>query len=148
MQEIKNVAVLGAGAMGAAYASRFVDGSGFSTVLVARDSRYDRLKADGVIVNGKSYSIPVVHPDEASSPADLIMVCLKNHSLPGAIDDVKNLAGDKTTFISVMNGLDSEEFIGSVYGMDKVLYAIVVGLDGQRKGKLGHLLQSRETHLR
>jgi 2-dehydropantoate 2-reductase len=33
-----------------------------------------------------------------------------------------------------MNGLDSEEIIGSVYGMDKVLYAISVGIDAVRQG--------------
>ena len=33
-----------------------------------------------------------------------------------------------------MNGLDSEEIIGAAYGMDKVLYAISVGIDAVREG--------------
>ncbi len=134
MKEIKNVAILGAGAMGAAYASRFVDASSFSTVLVARAPRYDRLKAEGIVVNGKDYSLPVVHPDESAEPADLIIVGLKHHHLEGAVHDVKNLVGPETTIISVMNGLDSEDYLGSVYGKDKLLYCIVVGLDGVRVG--------------
>jgi 2-dehydropantoate 2-reductase len=134
VKEIKNVAILGAGAMGAVYASRFFDASVFSTVLVARDPRYDRLRAEGLVVNGKNYSIPVVHPDEAVPHADLIIVALKNHNLPEAVNDLKNLVGGETTFISVMNGLDSEEYLGSVYGMDKVLYAIAVGIDAVREG--------------
>jgi ketopantoate reductase len=123
VKEIKNVAVLGAGAMGAVFASRFFDASPFSAVLVARDPRYDRLRAEGLVVNGKHNSIPVVHPDEAAPPADLIIVALKNHNLPEAINDLKNLVSGETTLISVMNGLDSEEYLGSVYGMDKVLYS-------------------------
>ena len=71
MKEIKSVAILGAGAMGAAYASRFFDSSLFSTVLVARDSRHERLKEEGCVVNGKRYLIPVVHPDEPPQPCDL-----------------------------------------------------------------------------
>ncbi len=134
MNEIKNVAVLGAGAMGAAYAARFFDAPLFSPVLVARPPRYDRLRAKGLVVNGKHYSIPVVRPDETVPPADLIIVALKNHDLPEAINDVKNLVGDETTFVSVMNGLDSEEYLGSVYSMDKVLYAIAVGIDAVRDG--------------
>ena len=47
---------------------------------------------------------------------------------------MKNLVGAETTIISVMNGLDSEEYLGSVYGMDKVLYAIAVGIDAVREG--------------
>jgi 2-dehydropantoate 2-reductase len=33
-----------------------------------------------------------------------------------------------------MNGLDSEEYIGSFYGMDKMLYTISVGIDAVRQG--------------
>jgi 2-dehydropantoate 2-reductase len=134
VMEIKSIAVLGAGAMGAYYASRFSDAPLFSTVLVARDQRYDRLKAEGLVVNGKQYSIPVVHPDETTTPADLVIVALKSHSLPEAINDLKNLVAEHTTFISVMNGLDSEEYLGSIYGMDKVLYSIAVAIDALRDG--------------
>ncbi len=134
MKPIKNVAVLGAGAIGASYAAMFFDASGFSTLLVAKDQRYDRLKSEGLIVNRKKYSIRVVHPDEAVPPADLIIVALKNHDLPDAVHDLKNLVGNVTIVLSVMNGLDSEEYLGSVYGMDKLLYAIAVGIDALREG--------------
>ncbi|MFH1112646.1 MAG: 2-dehydropantoate 2-reductase [Pseudomonadota bacterium] len=134
MKEITNVAILGAGAMGAAYAAMFAEASGFSPVFVARDGRYDQLKAVGVVVNGKHHSIPVVHPDDAGTPADLIIVALKSHHLPDAGHDLKNRVGEHTTIISVMNGLDSEEYLGSIYGMDKVLYAVAVGIDAIREG--------------
>ncbi len=134
MKEIKNIAILGAGAMGASYASMFFDSPEFSTVLVAREPRYDRLKTEGLVVNRKRYSIPVVHPDETVPPADLIMVALKCHNLPDAVHDLKNLVGDETIILSVMNGLDSEEQLGAVYGMDKVLHAIAVGIDALREG--------------
>ena len=134
MQEIKNITILGAGAMGGYFAATFFGSPGFRTSLVARGKRYDRLKSDGLVVNGKRAMIPVVHPDEASAPADLIIVGLKHHHLATALPDLKNLVGDKTTIISIMNGLDSEEIIGSLYGMDKILYAISVGIDALRQG--------------
>ncbi len=133
MEPIKNVAVLGAGAIGASYAAMFFDGSGFSTVLVAKGERYNRLKSEGLIINRKKYLIPVVRPDEAVPPADLILVALKNNDLPAAYD-LKNLVGDQTIIVSVMNGLDSEEYLGSIYGMNKLLYAIAVGIDALREG--------------
>ena len=86
MAEIIRVVVLGAGAMGAFFASRFADAPGFTTALVARGERHDRLRAGGLVVNGRPYALPVIHPDEASTPADLIIVALKHHQLPGAID--------------------------------------------------------------
>lgn len=134
MQEIRDVAILGAGAMGAVFASKFFDSGAFSTVLVARGERYERLSREGLVVNGKPYAIPMIHPGEAVSLADLIIVAVKHHHLPAAVHDLKNLVGSQTTIISVMNGLDSEETIGSVYGMDKVLYAVSVAVDAVREG--------------
>jgi len=134
MQKIQKVAILGAGAMGAFFATKFFDAAGFSTGLIAKGQRLDKLKTKGLIVNGKSYAIPVIHPDEAISPVDLIIVALKDHHLEEAVQGLEKLIGDSTTIISVMNGLESEEYIGSIYGMDKMLYAISVAIDAVRLG--------------
>ncbi len=134
MQPIHNVVIFGAGAMGGYFTAQFMDVPEFSTAVLARGERHERLKRDGLIVNGRHYAVPVLHPDAVNPPADLIIVALKNHHLPEAIPDLKSVVGDQTTIISVMNGLDSEEVIGAVYGMDKLLYAVSVGIDAQRDG--------------
>jgi len=134
MQEIQKVAILGAGAMGAYFASSFFDTAGFSTVLIAKGRRLDKLKSKGLVVNEKSYAIPVIHPDEATSTMDLIIVALKHHHLEEAVQGLEKLVGNSTTIISVMNGLESEEYIGSIYGMDKMLYTISVAIDAVRQG--------------
>ena len=74
MQEIHKVAILGAGALGASYASIFFEREEFSTAFIARGQRYTRLKSDGIIVNGKKYFIPDIHPEETTTPADRIIV--------------------------------------------------------------------------
>jgi 2-dehydropantoate 2-reductase len=132
MQEIRRVAILGAGAMGAYFASRFFDCPGFSTVLVASGPRLEKLKQDGLVINDKKYMIPAIHPIEAGAPADLIIVAVKHHHLAEAIRDLGPLVGDSTVFLSVMNGLESEETIGAIYGMNKILYAISLGIDAVR----------------
>lgn len=134
MKNTNKVVILGAGAMGAFFAARFFDADNGATAVVARGQRYEKLKRDGLVVNGEHYKIPVIHPDETPGPAELIIVALKHHHLPEAVPDLKNLVGPETMIISVMNGLDSEEYIGSVYGMDHVLYTISVGIDALREG--------------
>jgi 2-dehydropantoate 2-reductase len=47
---------------------------------------------------------------------------------------LRHLVGEQTAIMSVMNGLDSEETLGAVYGMDRMLYAISVGIDALRQG--------------
>jgi 2-dehydropantoate 2-reductase len=101
---------------------------------VAGGERRERLLREGVIVNGEHYFIPVLLPDDLSEPSDLVIVAVKHHQLDDAIRDMKNRVGTGTTIISVMNGIDSEERIGAVYGMDKVLFAVSVGLDALREG--------------
>jgi len=65
---------------------------------------------------------------------DLIIIALKQYHLEEALQGLDKLVGDNTIFLSFMNGLESEECIGSVYGMDKVLYGISVGIDALRQG--------------
>ena len=134
MQKTQKVAILGAGSIGAYFASRFFDTANFSTVLIAKGNRLDKLKTNGLVINGKSYAIPAIHPDEASSTVDLIIVALKHHHLEEAVQGLEKLVGDSTTIISIMNGLESEEYIGSIYGMDKMLYAVSVAIDAVRQG--------------
>ena len=132
-ESIEKIAVIGAGALGAAYAGILYDMDKRCVSFVASGDRYERLRQYGLIVNGKQYNIPVLRPEDLSVPADLIIVAVKNQHLQDAILDMKNRVGEGTTLISVMNGIESEEQIGAVYGMEKVLYAISVGIDALRE---------------
>ena len=131
---IETISVIGHGAMGAAYASIFYTMDKNCVAFLAGGERFKRLCRDGVIVNGKHYPIPVLRPEDRSAPADLVIVAVKHHHLEAAIRDMENRVGKKTTILSVMNGIESEERIGAVYGMDAVLYAIAVGIDAVRVG--------------
>ena len=131
---VKSAYIIGAGAVGAAYAGLLFEMDENSVAFIAAGERGERLRRQGVIVNGKHYSIPVFPPEGISSPADLVIVAVKHYHLGQAIGEIEKAVGDETTIISVMNGIDSEERIGSVYGKEKVLYAINVGIDALREG--------------
>ena len=131
---IETISIIGAGALGAAYGGLLHDMDVRSVSFVAGGNRFERLRNEGLIVNGKRYIIPVVPPEDPSAPSDLIIVAVKYHHLNDAIRDMKNRVGVETAIISVMNGIESEELIGAVYGMEKVLYAVSVGIDALRAG--------------
>ncbi len=92
--EFKRISVIGAGAMGAVYASKFYDMDRSCISLIAGGDRYARLSGQGLLVNGKRYAIPVFSPEEKRPPSDLILVAVKNHHLPEAIRDMKNAVAD------------------------------------------------------
>ncbi|MBW2039701.1 MAG: ketopantoate reductase family protein [Deltaproteobacteria bacterium] len=134
MPPIAKVSVIGAGAMGAFYATNLFDMDKNCISLVAKGERYDRLKQKGLIVNNKHYSLPIIKPEDKTPPSEFIIVAVKHHHLREAIQDIENRIGENSLIVSVMNGIDSEEQIGAVYGMDKVLYAVAVGIDAVRQG--------------
>ena len=132
MIPIEKVGIIGAGAMGSFYASKFYEMDSQCVSLIARGERFEKLKKNGLVVNGKAYPFRVVNPDEHRESPDLVIVAVKHHHLPQAIEDLRNLVGPDTQILSVMNGIDSEESIGSVYGMDRVLYGVALGIDAVR----------------
>jgi 2-dehydropantoate 2-reductase len=133
MSSIEKISVIGAGAIGATFACRLFDMDKNCISLLAAAERYDRLKENGLIVNDKHYSLPLVKPGDRTIPSDLIIVAVKHHHLQKAIQDMRNIVGEKSLILSVMNGIDSEEQIGDVYGMDKVLYTITIDIDAVRE---------------
>ncbi|MCX5855487.1 MAG: 2-dehydropantoate 2-reductase, partial [Deltaproteobacteria bacterium] len=133
MSFIERISVVGAGAIGATFACRFFDMDKNCIFLLAGAERYDRLKEKGLIVNNKHYSLPLIKPEDRTTPSDLIIVAVKHHHLQKAIQDMGNMVGEKSLILSIMNGIDSEEQLGDVYGMDKVLYSIAIDIDAVRE---------------
>jgi 2-dehydropantoate 2-reductase len=133
-EPIERVHIIGAGAVGAACASIFYNRDPNCVFFVASGERCERLHREGVIVNGKTYPIPVLNSKDPFPSTDLLIVTVKHHHLDRAIGETKSSVGPNTIIISLMNGIDSEERIGAIHGEDKVLYATVVGLDALREG--------------
>ncbi|MBC8456458.1 MAG: ketopantoate reductase family protein [Deltaproteobacteria bacterium] len=130
---IKTISLIGAGAVGAVYASKFYTMDKNCISLVAKGERYDRLREKGLFVNKRHYLLNVIRPEENTPPSDLIIVAVKHHHLEEAIRDISNRVGDDTLILSAMNGIESEEQISAAYGREKVLLAVAVGIDAVRQ---------------
>ena len=133
LEPAENIAIIGAGALGAIYGSLLCRINPDSVCFIADARRRDRLQREGIVVNGERFLIPVTSPED-SSPADLVIVAVKHYQLDQAVEDMKQAIGPNTAIISVMNGIDSEERIGAAYGMDKLLYGLALGIDAVRIG--------------
>lgn len=131
---IETVSIVGAGAIGGAYASMLYDMDRHCVSFIVAGDRFRRLRREGLIVNGTHYAIPVRRPDDPSPPPDLLMIAVKHHQLDNAIYEIKDRIGEGTTIISVMNGIESEAKIGEAYGMKRVLYAVSIGLAALKEG--------------
>lgn len=131
---IRNIAIVGAGAMGAMYASHFAVND-FDVRFIAGGQRAERLK-DGVLVNGNVFHIPVVRTDAPTDwVADLVIFAVKDRHLEAAVDEALPVIGDETIVLSVLNGLDSEARIASrLRTSATVLLCIALAMDAERVG--------------
>ena len=122
--EIKKVAVLGAGAVGSYVIWGLSGRSDVELGVIAEGSRAARLKQSGCSINGRVYRPQVWTPQEAHG-ADLLVVALKYGALQGALESIRAAAGENTTVMSLMNGVDSEEMIAGEIGESWVLYSLI-----------------------
>ncbi|MBC2580477.1 ketopantoate reductase family protein [Clostridium sp. DJ247] len=134
MKNIKNISIVGLGAIGCAYASKLYDMDSKSIKVIAGGERAKRYKEKGFLINGKQYDFTYAHPEEKCEPADLIIVAVKSNQLSEAIKDMKKHVGPNTIIMSLLNGITSEESIGKEFGMNKILYALCIAIDANRNG--------------
>ena len=118
--QIKSVAVLGAGAVGSYVIWGLSSRKDIRLAVIAEGPRAERLKQQGITINGTTYRPQVWTPQEANG-VDLLVVALKYGALPGALDSIAAAVGPNTTVMSLMNGVDSEEIIAAKIGAEHVL---------------------------
>lgn len=146
MREIKNVTLVGLGAMGSFFAPRLYEALGEHFRVLAGGERKKRLETRGVTINGKQYLFPIVTPEEESESADLIILSVKDTGLEQAIQDIRHQVGEHTVILPVLNGIESEKKVAAVYGWDHVLYAFMRVSIVMQDGCANFDPQSRSVH--
>lgn len=121
--KIKNVSLIGLGAMGVFFAPRLEEHLGRENFcVIAQGKRKERLENEGVTVNGVNHRFRICTPREGCE-TDLIIMAVKDMGLSQAIEDIRMFVGEKTQILCVMNGVESEKKVADVYGWDHVLYS-------------------------
>ena len=128
---MKKVMFVGMGAIGASFASQMKD-NGVDPLVLCGSDRKARYSNKGFIVNKKRYDYEYVTPEEKNVNVDLIIIVVKYHNLEEVVSQIENFVGENTLIMSLMNGIDSELIIGKKYGMEHLVHAFVVSLDGVR----------------
>ena len=63
-------------------------------------------------------------PEEAAG-VELLIVATKYQALRPALGDIQTVAGEHTTVMSLMNGVDSEEIIGEVIDPSQIVHSLI-----------------------
>lgn len=132
--EIKNVAIVGMGALGMLYGEALVKAYGREAVRFVMDAeRYAKHQKDVYTINGVQQDFLLQSAEEAQ-PVDLIIVATKFSGLEQALTEMQPLVGKQTIILSVLNGISSEEIISERFGAEHVLHCVALGMDAVREG--------------
>ncbi|MDR3279480.1 MAG: 2-dehydropantoate 2-reductase [Synergistaceae bacterium] len=135
MDRIETVALAGLGAVGSVYLARMSEYIPMDSIrVIASGERAERYRKNGVFVNGVTRHFPIYEPGASDRPADLALFAVKYHHLRQAIADARSQIGPQTVIISLLNGISSERDLIDAFGAERVLYALVMGLDATRTG--------------
>ena len=131
---ITDVALIGLGAVGAAYLTSVADNFPECRIrVIAAGERAERLRSGGIVYNGKRYMFDIAEPQEGT-PAGLLFVSVKNGRLAEAMEQAAAFVGPETVIISPLNGVTSERKLAERFGADNVVYSYAIKLDATRRG--------------
>lgn len=127
------VRLIGLGAVGAGYASRFLAAGG-DCAVIADAARAERYREHPRVVNGQVHSFDICLPADAE-PAELVLVAVKAAALPQAIELLDGWVGPDTVVVSLLNGIDSERLLQQAFPSAQIPLALSVGIDAVREGR-------------
>ena len=133
MKHIEKISLIGLGAMGVFFAPRLYETYGENFRVIANGERKERLEKEGLYLNGEHFSPKVVSSDE-DIKFDLIIVGVKNYQLQSAIEDMRNLVGENTIILTLLNGISAREVLKEEFKDNHVLYGLAIKIDAVKVG--------------
>jgi 2-dehydropantoate 2-reductase len=118
------IAVIGAGAVGGYYGA-LLSRAGADVSFVARGAHLDAIRAGGLRIIGVQgdFTVNVTAEDDPSriGPVDVVIVAIKTYDNATALPLVKTLMHERTSVLTLQNGVDSAEDLARVVGEAAVL---------------------------
>lgn len=146
------IAIMGSGGVGGYYGGLLAK-AGQELTFIARGAHLQAIRDKGLhvkSVHGDFTVSPVKATDRPGEigAVDLVLVATKTYHTDEAAQAIKPLIGDNTVVISLQNGIDAAERIGSAVGMERMLGgATWLSAAIEAPGRIGQYSQFRRIAL-
>ena len=119
------ILIMGTGAIGGCYGGLLAR-SGDDVVFAARGDNLKAIRERGLKVESATFGSFSVQPEavdelDGSWKADLVLFCVKGYHNEQAMSDVSPAVGERTTILTLQNGIGSGDQLADRFGADKVL---------------------------
>ena len=128
--------IAGSGAMGCRFGYQLFKAGNKVVLLDKWEDHIKAIKEKGLTIVGDkedNVKIPIMHPEEAKEPADLIILFTKAMQLPAMLQDIEQVIGENTKVLCLLNGLGHEDVIKQYIPEKNILMGVTVwtaGLQG------------------
>lgn len=139
--------IAGSGAMGCRFGYQLVKAHQDVVLLDNWQAHIDAIKEKGLTVVGDApdcMKMNIMHPTEARETADFIILFTKAMQLKGMLEDIKQVIGDHTKVLCLLNGLGHEDVIRHYIKEENILMGVTVWTAGL-KGPGTVILQGKGT---
>lgn len=137
------IAVMGTGAVGAYFGAKLAV-AGHDLVFIARGKHLEAMLREGLRVNSLGGNLHIesarftADAHDAGS-VDLILFCVKSYDTETAAEALAPIVGERTTILSLQNGIDNPEKIARRWGEKRTLVGVVyVGAQIASPGVVTH----------
>lgn len=120
-----NIVIYGTGGVGGYFGARLAQ-AGNAVTFIARGKHLEAIKKNGLqLISPKGDYL--VYPANAMSniadvtDIDLILVCVKSWQLVAASEEINRVLNEKTMVISLLNGVNNAEVLGSIIDKKHIL---------------------------
>ncbi len=125
---MRNITIVGAGAMGCLFAARLAEAGGHVTLIEVDRGRIDALNADGITLiddrGERTMAVRAMAAAAAVGPVDLLLLLTKGMHGAAAMRSVAHLAGPETYALTLQNGLGNAETIAAVLAPERILIGV------------------------
>ena len=134
MKPVRDVALVGLGAIGILYAGQISARDPRCLRIVADPKRIARYRADPPALNGQRLDLNYATPEEFGPPADLVLIAVKSTGLAAALPVLAPLLGPDTQILPLLNGITAQDDLAAAFGWPRVLYGFVYCSSAMRTG--------------
>ncbi len=115
---------MGAGGVGGYFGGKLAR-AGEEVIFIARGPHCEEIAKNGLQVRSPSgdFKVKAAATDDPSKlqPVDLVLFCVKGYDTQEAAKLIKPIMARETTVISLQNGVEKEDILGSILGTSNVM---------------------------
>jgi len=134
MTPVRDIALVGLGAIGILYAGKISAREPAGLRIVADAARLARYRADPPALNGRRLDLNYKTPEDFGPPADLVLVAVKSTGLAAALPTLAPLLGPHTQILPLLNGITAQDVLAEAFGWPRVLHGFVYCESSMRTG--------------